>query len=68
MERKERRKRVIEPTAENAEQLGAELGKRIGAIGDAAVEQINALTERFGVKAKIQVVLINSTTGQPLIP
>ena len=67
MEKKERRQRIIEPTANNAEQMGEELGKRIGAIGDAAVEQINALTTRFGVKAKIQVVLLDATTGQPLI-
>ena len=66
MEKTEVRQRIIEPTAANADEMGYALGKKIGEIGDKAVAQINALTSRFGVEAKIMIQLIDTKTGEPL--
>lgn len=49
---------------EQLDQIGYEIGKRIGEICDAAAVQVNKITEIYGVKAKIVVQLVNSETGE----
>ena len=58
--------RPIVITDENADELGFTLGKKLGQIGDRAITEINALTERFGIEARIQIVLIDKDTGKPI--
>jgi len=63
-QKKEPRPVVI--TDENAAVVGEALGRKLGQIGDKTAAEVNALTERFGIIAKIQIVLLNKETGELL--
>ena len=63
-QKKETRPIVI--TEENAVVVGEALGRKLGEIGDKTAAEVNALTERFGIIAKIQIVLLNKETGELL--
>ena len=53
-------------TKEDAEQIGFELGKKIGEITDKAAEDINNLTKTHGVKVKVAIQFYDSITGEPI--
>ncbi len=50
----------------DAENVGNELGKRITAITEKAAEEVNRLTQIYGIKAKVAIQLINEQTGETI--
>lgn len=45
-------------------QLGEQLGKKLGEIGDAAAEKMNKIAAAYGLKTKVYVQLLDATTGE----
>jgi hypothetical protein len=51
---------------EEATEIGTELGKKLGALGDATSEKANKITEAYGIKTRVLIQLIDAKTGEPL--
>jgi hypothetical protein len=63
------RQRKVELAAlapEQVEQIGFQLGKKAGEIADKAAEEINKITQIYGLKAKIAIQWIDAKTGKPV--
>jgi hypothetical protein len=63
---KERKRKVNLDTLapEQADDIGFQLGKKTGEIGDKAIAEINKILEPYGLAAKFQVMYINKKTGE----
>jgi hypothetical protein len=62
---KRRRKVDVEKIpANDVESVGEALGKKIAAITDKAAEEVNKLTEIYGLQAKVAIQLIDAKTGE----
>lgn len=63
---KDRRRKVDVdsiPVAD-VEAVGEALGKKISSITDKAAEEVNKLTEIYGLKAKVAIQFVNAKTGE----
>jgi hypothetical protein len=63
---KEKQVDVEELTEEQAKEIGLELGRKLGAIGDEAAAKANKLTEVYGFKTVVAIQLVDIKTGQIL--
>lgn len=71
METVDKRTRKIDPASLSPEQLdnvSAEMGKLITAVGKEASAKINKLTKIYGMEAKIIVQMYDLETGEIIRP
>jgi hypothetical protein len=48
------------------ESIGEALGKKIGTITDKAAEDVNAIMNIYGIRAKVVIQLLDEKTGNPI--